>query len=78
MKQMNRWFTRYLHDVQNDVENEPKAWIVRPLRACARITATFSRSATLLQRRQSCLGGTCGDSLMRIDGQTEGNRSLVP
>ena len=29
LKQMNRWFTRYLHEVQNDVENEPKAWIVR-------------------------------------------------
>jgi X-Pro dipeptidyl-peptidase len=26
---MNRWFTRYLYDVQNDVENDPKAWIVR-------------------------------------------------
>jgi X-Pro dipeptidyl-peptidase len=29
IKQMNRWFTRYLHGIQNDVENEPKAWIVR-------------------------------------------------
>ncbi|MGK0188926.1 MAG: X-Pro dipeptidyl-peptidase [Verrucomicrobiales bacterium] len=29
LKQMNRWFTRYLHEVQNDVENEPRAWIVR-------------------------------------------------
>ena len=29
MSQMNRWFTRYLYDVKNDVENDPKAWIVR-------------------------------------------------
>lgn len=29
MKMMNRWFTRYLHGVQNGVENDPKAWIVR-------------------------------------------------
>jgi len=29
IKLMNRWFTRYLHDVQNGVENDPKAWIVR-------------------------------------------------
>jgi X-Pro dipeptidyl-peptidase len=29
LKQMNRWFTRYLHGVTNDVENDPKAWIVR-------------------------------------------------
>ncbi|MFZ6664645.1 Xaa-Pro dipeptidyl-peptidase [Peijinzhouia sedimentorum] len=26
---MNRWFTRYLHGVENGVEDEPKAWIVR-------------------------------------------------
>lgn len=29
MKIMNRWFTRYLHGVENGVENDPKAWIVR-------------------------------------------------
>jgi X-Pro dipeptidyl-peptidase len=29
MKMMNRWFTRYLHGVQNGVEKEPRAWIVR-------------------------------------------------
>lgn len=29
LKQMNRWFTRYLHGIPNDVENDPKAWIVR-------------------------------------------------
>ena len=26
---MNRWFTRYLHGVENGVEDEPRAWIVR-------------------------------------------------
>jgi X-Pro dipeptidyl-peptidase len=29
MIMMNRWFTRYLLDVENGVENDPKAWIVR-------------------------------------------------
>lgn len=29
IKLMNRWFTRYLHGIENDVENDPKAWIVR-------------------------------------------------
>ena len=29
MKMMNRWFTHYLHGVENGVENDPKAWIVR-------------------------------------------------
>ena len=28
-KMMNRWFTRYLHDVHNGIENDPRAWIVR-------------------------------------------------
>ncbi|MRR19124.1 Xaa-Pro dipeptidyl-peptidase [bacterium] len=28
-KMMNRWFTRYLFEVENGVENDPKAWIVR-------------------------------------------------
>ena len=26
---MNRWFTHYLHGIDNAVENDPKAWIVR-------------------------------------------------
>ena len=26
---MNRWFTRYLHGIENDVENDEKVWIVR-------------------------------------------------
>ncbi|MEZ5308080.1 MAG: Xaa-Pro dipeptidyl-peptidase [Pyrinomonadaceae bacterium] len=26
---MNRWFTRYLHGVENGVEKDPRAWIVR-------------------------------------------------
>jgi X-Pro dipeptidyl-peptidase len=29
MKLMNRWFTRYLYGVENGVENDAKAWIVR-------------------------------------------------
>lgn len=28
-KLMNRWFTRYLYGVENGVEDDPKAWIVR-------------------------------------------------
>ncbi len=28
-KMMNRWFTRYLYGVENGVEKDPKAWIVR-------------------------------------------------
>ncbi len=29
MKMRNRWFTRYLHGIENEVENDARAWIVR-------------------------------------------------
>ncbi len=29
LKMMNRWFTHYLHGIENGVENDGKAWIVR-------------------------------------------------
>lgn len=29
MKMMNRWFTRYLHGVENGVEQDARAWVVR-------------------------------------------------
>lgn len=29
LSMMNRWFTRYLHGVENGVEEDPRAWIVR-------------------------------------------------
>ena len=29
LEHMNKWFTRYLYGVENGVEKEPKAWIVR-------------------------------------------------
>ena len=29
LERMNRWFTRYLYGVENGVEDDPKAWIVR-------------------------------------------------
>lgn len=29
LSMMNKWFTRYLHGVENGVEDDPKAWIVR-------------------------------------------------
>jgi X-Pro dipeptidyl-peptidase len=29
LERMNRWFTRYLYDVDNGVERDPRAWIVR-------------------------------------------------
>jgi len=36
---MNRWFTRYLHGIDNGVENDAKAWIVRENDAMSEPTA---------------------------------------
>ncbi|MEZ6096966.1 MAG: Xaa-Pro dipeptidyl-peptidase [Pirellulaceae bacterium] len=29
LEQMNKWFSRYLYNIENNVEEDPKAWIVR-------------------------------------------------
>jgi X-Pro dipeptidyl-peptidase len=29
LERMNRWFTRYLYDIENGVEEDPRSWIVR-------------------------------------------------
>ncbi len=39
---INRWFTRYLYGVQNGVESEPKAWVVRETNACPSRAATVN------------------------------------
>ena len=49
---VNRWFTRYLYGVQNDVESQPKSWVVRTeTDACppreSTVAGAVSNSATL-------------------------------
>lgn len=29
LEMMNKWFTRFLYDIENGVENEPQSWVVR-------------------------------------------------
>jgi X-Pro dipeptidyl-peptidase len=43
---MNKWFTRYLYGVQNGVEKEPKAWIVRESDQEALAAAAAAAAAT--------------------------------
>jgi X-Pro dipeptidyl-peptidase len=38
LKLMNRWFTRFLHGVENGVEKDPRAWIVRESTEDSRVT----------------------------------------
>ncbi len=39
LEMMNKWFTRYLYGIENGVEREPKAWIVRESPAVATAAA---------------------------------------
>jgi hypothetical protein len=44
---VNRWFTRYLYGVQNDVESQPKSWVVRSdPGACPPRQSTVTAAAT--------------------------------
>jgi len=45
---VNRWFTRYLLGVQNDVESQPRSWVVREAAACPprQTTVTGDQSST--------------------------------
>jgi X-Pro dipeptidyl-peptidase len=43
---MNKWFTRYLYGVQNGIEREPKAWIVRESDQEALAAAAAAAAAT--------------------------------
>jgi hypothetical protein len=48
---LNYWFTRYLYDVENDVEDLPRSWVVREAAACpprqTTVTGDQSNTATL-------------------------------
>jgi len=49
MEMMNKWFTRYLYGVQNGVEKDPRAWIVReaaPVPAAAAAAPTAQPPVT--------------------------------
>ena len=57
LEMMNKWFTRYLYGVENGVEKEPKAWIVREtpadeLRPTHRLPAKRPAAAADATRRR--------------------------
>ena len=43
-EQMNRWFTRYLYGIENGVEKDPRAWIVRDSWFSSYSTSAFARA----------------------------------
>jgi X-Pro dipeptidyl-peptidase len=79
MPLMNRWFTRYLYDVQNGVENDPKAFIVRE--GDSPQSPTPYRDYPNPDAKEVMLrlgaGGRTAGSLALKGGKNPGNETLV-
>jgi X-Pro dipeptidyl-peptidase len=84
---MNRWFTRFLYDVPNGVEQGPKAWIVRePAPGAARGARGASDptpypdypnpAAAMVALRPSAGGIACGGLALKTAGR-QGTEKLV-
>ena len=79
MKMMNRWFTRYLHGVENGVENDPKSWIVREGERASKPTSypdyphPSAEPVTLHLHK----GGNEAGALKIAKGEKEGTEKLV-
>ncbi|MBK8100284.1 MAG: Xaa-Pro dipeptidyl-peptidase [Planctomycetes bacterium] len=79
MRLMNRWFTRFLYDVDNGVEKDPKAWIVREDDKPADPTAyddypnPAAKPVTLHLQR----GGNQVGALVATKGTGQGTEKLV-
>lgn len=76
LKMMNRWFTRYLYDVANDVEKDPRAWVVRE-RTDRQKPTPYSDypnpESKLVNLRISGDGRTCGQ--LQIDEKAKQSAS---
>ena len=76
---MNRWFTRYLYGVENDVEQGPRAWIVRGQERGARPTpyADYPNPDARQVELHLTAGGTGAGGLTATAGSGKGTESLV-
>jgi X-Pro dipeptidyl-peptidase len=76
---MNRWFTRYLYDVRNGVEQEPRSWIVREGSSAALPTSYAdypnpdAANVTLYPRA----GGPATGGLSLVKQASQGKESLT-
>ena len=79
LKMMNRWFTRYLHGIENDVENDAKAWIVRE--QDKRTEPTAYKAYPNPAAQQVTLNITAGapgiGTLTLQDAESKGKESLI-
>jgi X-Pro dipeptidyl-peptidase len=80
MKLMNRWFTRYLHGVENDVEKDPRSWIVReglPRNGEPTPYADYPNPKASHVVLHLGKGGTSHGSLMTEGADNQGRETLV-
>ena len=79
MKMMNRWFTRYLYSVENGVENDPKAWIVRENEDRQKPTsyADYPNPAAKLVTLKPGNGGSQKGTLALTQSDGQGTEKIV-
>ncbi|MEM7315572.1 MAG: Xaa-Pro dipeptidyl-peptidase, partial [Planctomycetota bacterium] len=79
MKMMNRWFTRYLHGVENGVEKDKRAWITREKAEREKPTAYDDYPNPAAKPVTLHLKGNApkrGELLMKV-GKEQANETLV-
>jgi len=76
---MNRWFTRYLYDVDNGVERDPRAWIVREGAEREKPTpyADYPNPAAAAVELHLTKGGTETGGVSLSPVATQGTETLV-
>jgi X-Pro dipeptidyl-peptidase len=79
MELMNRWFTRYLYDIQNGVEQDPRAWIVREGDDRMHPTpyADYPNPAAFTVTLHPLAGGGAVGGLSLADATRQGSETLV-
>ena len=79
MKMMNRWFTRYLFGIENGVEKDPKAWIVREkdLRSNPTSYRNYPNPAAADVKLYLGTGGTNYGKLLLTKPEKQGSEKLM-
>ncbi len=79
MELMNRWFTRYLHGVENGVERDPRAWIVRENdeRGAPTSYPDYPNPAASFVTLHPLAGGARVGGLGIADSATRGSEKLI-
>src|SRR5688500_6536503 len=79
MEMMNRWFTRYLYGIDNGVERDPRAWIVREdaERGAPTPYPDYPNPAASAVALHPIAGGTGVGGLSIADPPRQGSEKLV-